>query len=107
MILAHLWIRTVIKEIAVPGSHRKTAARGRAEAQATMDPMTSMIIADLVTTTTAVAETSEAPVVAMRIHSIADSPRGPLDPTATGNYKLLHDCSNNGLIGEKRNDKSF
>ena len=95
MILAHLWIRTVIKETAVPGSHPKTAARGRAEAQATMDPMTSMIIADLVTTTTAVAETSEAPVVAMRIHSTADSPRDPPDPTATGNYKLLHDCSNN------------
>ena len=84
MILAHLWIRTVIKETAVPGSHPKTAARGRAEAQATMDPMTSMIIADLVTTTTAVAETLEAPVVDMRIHLIVDSHRGLRDPTATG-----------------------
>ena len=49
-----------------------------------MDPMTSMIIADLVTTTTAVAETSEAPVVDMRIHSIVDSLRGLRDHTATG-----------------------
>ena len=87
MILAHLWIhRTVIKEIAVPGSPLKTAAPvpGVDLRGPTMDPMTSMIIADLVTTTTAVAETLEAPVVDMRIHSIVDSHRGLRDPTATG-----------------------
>ena len=69
-------------ETAVPGSHPRTTGPDPGAVREEAGPMISMIIADLVTITTA-AETSEARVVATMIHSI--DPRGHPDLTATGN----------------------